>query len=88
MSMPRRDDQEDDFFDTVSAMADRLKMKGSRRAKYIDDHMREAGYRRVQTRDSYQLADDDDDDGDTGFFGRRKNPSGSRRNRDDDSDEY
>jgi hypothetical protein len=86
--MPR-DEDDDDFFDVVSATADRLKLKGRDRSKYIDDHMTGAGYRRIQSKESYQRPerdDDDDDDGGGRFrVPRRRRGSSGRRDDDDDS---
>jgi hypothetical protein len=82
---------DDDLYDTVSAMADRLKLKGKERGTYIHEHMTRSGYRAVP---NYVKADDDDDDDDggSGFFGGSRRRSGSssgsrsRRSRDDDDD--
>jgi hypothetical protein len=86
--VPDKDD--DDLYDTVSSMADRLKLKGKERGSYIHEHMTRSGYRAVP---NYVKADDDDDDDDSGsgFFGgsRRRSGSSSRsrsRSRDDDDD--
>lgn len=74
-----KDDNED--FDTVSRMAQRLKLKGRERDRYIDQHMRGLGYQSVPT---YVKADDDDDDDDGGGrYGFRG--SKGRRGGDDDS---
>jgi hypothetical protein len=84
--MPR-DDDDDDFFDSVSSMADRLKLKGRDRSRYIDEHMTGAGYKRVQTKESYQRPekdDDDDEDGGRRFVPRRRRGSRSSRDEDDD----
>ena len=84
------DKDDDDLFDSVSSMADRLKLKGKERTTYIHEHMTRGGYKAVP---NYVKADDDDDDDDSGspFFGsRRGNRSGSRRSRrrDDDDDDW
>jgi hypothetical protein len=73
-------DKDDDLFDSVNAMADRLKLKGRERTKYVHDHMTRGGYRAVP---QYVPAEDneDDDDDDTPFFSRRRH-----RSRDDDDD--
>ena len=86
-------DDKDDLFDSVSAMADRLKLAGSERSRYIHEHMTRGGYKAVP---QYVLADDDDDDDDdkgSGFFGGGKRKRGSRdgggrRSRSDDDDWY
>jgi hypothetical protein len=84
--MPREDD--DDLFDVVSDMADRIGMKGRERRDYIDEHMRRAGYRPVQTRESYARQEGEDNDDGGGFFGRRQrgNQRSRPRRRDDDDD--
>ena len=77
-------DNDDDFHDTVNAMADRLGLKGDRRRKYVHEHMTGAGYKMVP---NYvpDDEDDDDDDDDSGFgLGKRRK---SNRRRDDDDDE-
>ena len=84
------DKDDDDLYDSVSNMADRLKLKGGERSKYIHEHMTRGGYKAVP---NYVKADDDDDDDDSSspFFGsRRGNRSGSRRSRrrDDDDDDW
>lgn len=42
-----------DFWDRVNGMADELGLEGEGRANYIDDHMIQGGYTRVQSRESY-----------------------------------
>jgi hypothetical protein len=82
-------DKDDDLFDSVSAMAERMGLKGSERRRYIHEHMTRSGYRAEPTyvRDD---GDDDDDDNGSGFFagkrrqGRRDDDRSSRRRRDDD----
>ena len=84
---------DDDLYDSVSAMADRLKLKGKERGTYIHEHMTRSGYRAVP---NYVKADDDDDDDDGGssFFGSRRSSSGSgsrsrrSRSRNDDDDDW
>lgn len=78
----RNEEDEDDLFDTVSAMADRMGLKGDKRSTYIDDHMLQGGYARVQSRESYaKVRQEEDDQGDSGnrwgFGGRGE--SGGRR---------
>lgn len=81
------DKDDDDLFETVSAMADRIGLTGSDKTKYVHDHMTRGGYKAVP---QYVPADDkdgDDDDDDTPFFTRkRRKPRGGaqRRTRDDD----
>ena len=78
MPLLRNDDEEEDettLFDDVVRMANRLGLQGEHRTNYIDDHMTEAGYERIQTKDSYvkiQQADDDrQDSGRSRWFGGR-----------------
>lgn len=72
------DKDDDDLFESVSAMADRIGLTGREKTRYVHEHMTRGGYRAVP---SYIPADDndDDDDGndDSGFFGGRS--SGRRR---------
>jgi hypothetical protein len=81
-------DKDDDLLDSVTAMADRLKLGGKERSTYIHEHMTRGGYKAVP---NYVLADDDDDDDDdkgSGFFGgggkRRSRDRGRSSRRDDD----
>lgn len=77
------EEEEDGLFDEVVRLADRLGLKGDKRSNYIDDHMTEAGYERVQTRDSYiRVREQDEDEDGTGrsrWFGGSK---GQDRGRD------
>lgn len=96
------EEEEDGLFDEVVRLADRLGLKGDKRANYIDDHMTEAGYERVQTRDSYvRVREQDEDEDGSGrsrwFGGSRGRDQGGReqggrqnssRNSRDDSDRY
>lgn len=79
MPLLRNEPEEEDdgtLFDEVVRMADRLKLTGEHRSNYIDDHMTEAGYERIQTKDSYvRIQQADDERGDTGrsrWFGGRQ----------------
>lgn len=89
--MPRNFDDDDDTFEAVSNLADRMGLKGERRTRYIHDHMTQAGYRRVVSKDSYRKGskdDDDDDDNNTSsrwFGGGGSRRGGGSRSRDDDS---
>ena len=85
--MPNND-KEDDLYESVSRMAERLGLKGSEKGKYIHEHMTRGGYKAVP---NYVLADDGDDDDDkgSGFFGGGgRSRSRQRRNRDDDDDSW
>jgi hypothetical protein len=73
-------DKEDDLFDRVSDMADRLGLEGSERKRYVHGSMTRGGYKAVP---QYVKADtDDDDDDDDDFFGGGRK---RRRTRDSDS---
>lgn len=79
-------DKDDDLLDSVNAMADRLKLTGRDRSRYIHEHMTRSGYRAVP---QYVKDDgDDDDDDSSGFFGKKRRPNrdGGRRDRDRDRD--
>jgi hypothetical protein len=89
-----REEEEDHLFDEVARMADRMGLKGEKRATYIDDHMIGGGYERVQTRESYaKPQNEDEDDGGTGRWGlggrsRQSRQSGSRGGSRDDDDRF
>ncbi len=90
-----RNDEEDDLYDSVSAMADRMGLKGEKRSTYIDDHMTQGGYQRVQSRESYaKVQSEEDEQGDSGSrwgFGGRSNDGGRRgsgRNRNSEDDSF
>jgi hypothetical protein len=78
-----RDEDEDNLFDSVTAMADRMGLKGDKRATYIHDHMTQGGYQQVQTRESYtrvkQEEDEGGSDGNRWGFGSRGGGSGRNR---------
>jgi hypothetical protein len=65
---------DDGDFESVSKMADRLKLKGKDREDYIHDHMTGLGYKARRT----YFKGDDDDDG-----GKRRSWAGKRQNDDD-----
>ena len=79
----RNDEDDDDLFDRVSDMADRMGLQGEKRATYIDDHMLQGGYARVQSRESYakQQQEGEEDKGSSrwGFGGRGGSGDGGRR---------
>jgi hypothetical protein len=82
-------DKDDDLFESVSAMADRIGLKGQEKTKYVHDHMTRGGYKAIPQYVPADDKDDDDDDDDTPFFTRkRRKPRGGaqRRTRDDDDD--
>lgn len=76
-----QNDDDDNFFDQVVGMADRLKLEGEGRATYIDDHMLQAGYQRVQTRESYARVKEETETEQTGSsrwgFGPKKTAGSS-----------
>lgn len=53
MPVFRDESDEDDLYESVSRMADRMGLQGEKRETYIDDHMLQGGYSRVQSRESY-----------------------------------
>jgi hypothetical protein len=67
------DDKTPTDFDQVSAMADRLKLKGKDRETYIHDHMTGLGYK---PRVSYSK-EDEDDSGNVRRFGLGGRKSGT-----------
>lgn len=83
-------DKDDDLLDSVTAMADRLKLKGKERGSYIHEHMTRSGYKAVPNYVRDDGDDDDDDDSSSFFGGKRGSRSGSRRSRrrDDDDDDW
>jgi hypothetical protein len=94
-----RDEEDDDLFDSVSRMADRMGLKGDKRATYIDDHMMQGGYERVQSREGYSRVRDQDDEGGDGgnrwgfggggrSGGRRGRGGSSGRSRDEEDDSF
>jgi hypothetical protein len=93
MAFARDDEEQDTTFDEVTAMADRLGLKGKGRMTYIDDHMMQLGYEPVQSRESYvkqQEADAEEESGSGSRWGFGASRSGGNsrsrggRNREDD----
>src|SRR5262245_44553573 len=90
------DEDEDTTFDEVSAMADRLGLKGKGRMTYIDDHMGQLGYDVVQSRESYVRRASEDPDGQEqgtsrwgfGSAGRGRSGGRNQRGRGDDDDTF
>jgi hypothetical protein len=87
------DDDEDNTFDEVVGMANRLGLKGKGRMTYIDDHMMQLGYTPVQSRESYVKAQQDEGEEEAGSsgrwgFGDGKRGRNSRRRNDDDGDSF
>lgn len=84
-------DDQDDLYDAVSAMADRLGLEGKERSSYIHESMTRGGYRAVP-----QYVREDNEDGEDsggGFFGRGRSKQqprdrrGSRPTRDQRDDD-
>lgn len=75
-------DEEDDTFDQVSSMADRLGLKGADRQSYIHDHMTQLGYDAMQTRESYLKRPEEPEDQQSGgsrWFGGGGRQQGGRQ---------
>jgi hypothetical protein len=78
------EDKDDDLFDTVSAMADRLKLKDGDRRTYIHEHMTRGGYRAEPTYVRDDKEDEDEDEGGSGFFGKSRSRDSQRGSSRDD----
>jgi hypothetical protein len=76
------DDKDDDLYDVVSGMADRLGLKGDERRRYVHEHMTRGGYTAIPNYVKRDDDDDDDDDKGSGFF----TPSRRKPRRHDDDD--
>jgi hypothetical protein len=79
MPFGHEEEEEDPTFDEVSAMADRLGLKGRDRQSYIDDHMTGLGYDAVQSRSAYVKRQEQEEDQSRGGYGQRWGFQGSRR---------
>jgi hypothetical protein len=83
MPFRNEDEDEDNLYDQVDAMATRLGLQGKERQNYIHDHMIQGGYEQVQTRESYVRLQQDDDQGDRSGnrwgFGRSQDQGSGRR---------
>ena len=82
-------DKDDELLDSVSNMADRLKLTGKERSQYIHEHMTRSGYKAVPQ--YVKGSDDDDDDDASPFFGKRRrrdDDDGRRRRRPRDDDDW
>lgn len=97
MPFNRDDEDEDSTFDEVSAMADRLGLKGPKKQAYIDDHMQGLGYEPVQTRETYRRVQQAEEEEGGGSYGRRwgfggggrtDGGAGQSRSRRDDDDRF
>ena len=91
-----RSDEEDDdnLYDDVVRMADRMQLKGPKRQEYIHDHMLQGGYEPVQSREAYAKVQQEEPEGDGGggWFGGggtrgRGGGGSSRRQRPNSRDE-
>lgn len=71
-------DKEDDFFEQVSAMAERLGLSGDKRKRYVHDHMTQAGY---DWEPSYFKPEGGDDDSGFNPFGSGGGGSRQRQSR-------
>lgn len=74
-------DKDDDLFERVADMANRIGLKGNDRRKYIHDHMTRGGYRMEPSYVPDDSGNDEDDEEDAPFFSSRRN----RSSRDDDN---
>ena len=65
------EEREPTDLETVTAMAERLKLKGKEKSQYIHDHMTGLGYRS----EPHYVRDGEEGDGDSGSgrFGFKKN---------------
>jgi hypothetical protein len=82
----RPNDDNDDYFDLLSEVADRAKLTGRNRAKFLDDFMDAGGYESVQSRDSYRRREETEDNGrggGSGYFTRGRRERGRREEEDD-----
>lgn len=68
-----KENNTDDFLDTVIGMADRMGLTGDDKGRYVHEHMTRSGYTMVP---SY-VKEDDSDQGGTDFFGRNKKQAGN-----------
>jgi hypothetical protein len=75
-------DQDDDLFDSVTAMAERIGLSGKDKDRYVHEHMTRGGYRAIPQYVKDDEQDEQDDRG-SGFFGSRR----TRPNRDRDQDQ-
>jgi hypothetical protein len=92
MPFNRDDEEEDDLYESVIRMADRMQIKGKERQAYIHDHMTQGGYEQVQTRESYAKVKQAEEEGDGGGgsrwgFGGSSGGGSSRRSRRDSRDD-
>lgn len=92
------DKDDDDLFDSVSAMAERIGLKGSEKTRYVHEHMTRGGYRAVPSYVRAEDEDEDEDDSGTFFGGKRRRPvrdqesggrgTGTRRRRANDDEDW
>lgn len=91
MPVFREEEEEDSLYDDVVRMADRMGLKGEKRATYIDDHMTQGGYERVQSRESYAKIRQEEEEprgGNRWGFGASPAPAKRRVRRDEEDDSY
>jgi hypothetical protein len=74
----REENDDDNLYDDVVRMADRMGLKGPKRQEYIHDHMLQGGYEPVQSREAYAKIQQEeaDDGGGGGWFGSRGQSGG------------
>ena len=65
-------DNDDDFFDAVQSMADRLGLEGEDRAKYVHEHMTRGGYDAVPQYVKRQPDPEEEGSGKWSPFGARR----------------
>lgn len=75
MSDERKND--DSFLDTVLAMADKMKLEGDDKQRYVHEHMTRSGYKMVP---SYVLDGEEESGEGSDFFGNKKRKSGQSGN--------
>jgi hypothetical protein len=75
------DREDDSLFDDVSAMADRIGLKGQDRSRYIHEHMTRSGYKAVPNYVRDEGEEEEEEEESSGFFGSRR-----RTNRDRGTD--
>lgn len=70
-------DENDDFYDAVLNMADRMGLEGEDRAKYVHEHMTRAGYDAIPQYVKQTPPEEEQESGKwSPFGGRRQQPAG------------
>jgi hypothetical protein len=93
MAFGQNNEEEDDLWDAVEAMANRMGLQGKERQAYIHDHMTQGGYEQAQTRESYVKVQQQEDPSQGGGASRwgfgggarqqQQRPNQGQGNRDD-----